>query len=99
MKTFFARLNAPRSTFLQDITPAERNLMMEHAKYWRSLMDKGYVVAFGMVAHPDGGFGVGILEIPDDVNVTELTNADPTIKAKAGFRYDSAPMPMGAVHK
>jgi hypothetical protein len=99
MKTFFARLVAPRSTFVQDMTPAERNLMMEHGKYWRSLMDKGYVVAFGMVAHPDGGFGVGILEVPDDMNVTELTNADPTITSQTGFRYDIAPMPMGAVHK
>ena len=73
--------------------------MMEHAKYWRGLMGKGYAVTFGMVAHPDGGFGVGILEIPDDVNVADLTNADPTIKANAGFSYDIAPMPMGAVHK
>ena len=99
MKTFFAKLVAPRSTFVQDMTPVERNLMMEHAKYWRGLLERGVAVTFGMVAHTDGGFGVGILEIPDDVKVTDLTNADPTIKANAGFRYDIAPMPMGAVHK
>ena len=73
--------------------------MMEHVKFWRGLLANGIAVIFRVVAHADGGFGVGILEVPDDMNVTDLTNADPTIKAQAGFRYDIAPMPMGAVHK
>ena len=99
MKTFFAKLVPPRASFTQDMTSDERDLMMKHTAYWRWLMGKGYVVAFGAVAHTDGGFGVGILEVPDDMNVTDLTNGDPTITARAGFRYDIAPMPMGAVHK
>jgi len=50
MKTFFCKLVPPRPSFAQDLSEAERKLMQEHAAYWREWMEKGHVVAFGVVA-------------------------------------------------
>ena len=82
-----------------DMTDAERQLMQEHAQYWRGMLDQGRAVTFGLVLDPQGAFGIGVLELPDDADVNALTNGDPTIKAGVGFRYEIAPMPMGAVHR
>ena len=99
MKTYFARLVAPRPTFVQDMTAEERQLMNAHGQYWRELLARGLVVTFGMVMDPAGAFGVGILELPDGEDVHAITGDDPTIRANAGFRFEVSPMPMGAVHK
>lgn len=97
-KTFFCKLIPPRSSFAQDLSPAEAKLMQDHAVYWKELMAKGYVVTFGLVGDPAGAYGIGILECEDDDAVRSLTDNDPTIKARQGFRYEIQPMPRGAVH-
>ncbi len=93
MKYYFCKLLPPRPTFMQDMTDAERALMIEHAGYWRERMSQGLVVAFGPVADPRGGYGVGILQLPDDADVDEFKLGDPTIKANQGFSYEVALMP------
>lgn len=98
MKTFFCRLVPPRPSFGQDLSEAERKLMQEHAAYWREWMQRGHVVAFGVVADPAGAFGVGIVEVDDDAVVQDLTSHDPTILSGLGFRFDVYLMPRGAVH-
>ena len=35
MSAFYCKLNAPRPTFLQDMSPDEAAIMKEHAVYWR----------------------------------------------------------------
>jgi len=99
MKTWFARLLPPRPTFALDMTDAEKKAMGEHGMYWRGMLDRGLVHTFGLVMDPRGAFGVGILELPDDVDPKPLTDADPVIRANLGLRYEIFPMPMGAVHK
>ncbi len=94
MKYFFCKLMPPRADFVQTITPAEGQLMQEHGAYWREMMDRGLVAAFGLVADPNGAYGVGILTLADGGDdVQALTSADPTIKAGVGFRYEIYPMP------
>lgn len=98
MQTFYCRLNAPRVTFAMDMSPAERQIMQDHAVYWRGLMARDKVVAFGLVGDPAGAFGIGILEVEGETEVRDLTGNDPAILSGAGFSYTIHPMPMGAVH-
>jgi hypothetical protein len=80
------------------MSPAERELMAHHAEYWRGWMGRGHVVAFGVVADPAGVYGVGIVEVEDELQVHRLTANDPTILSGQGFRFEVHPMPRGAVH-
>ena len=93
MKYYFYKLIAPRATFSRDMTGAEGELMQKHVLYWKNLMDKGLVVAFGPVADPIQSYGIGILEVEDDVDVPALGLDDPAIKADAGFKFEVHPMP------
>jgi uncharacterized protein YciI len=97
MKTFFCKLIAPRATFAQDMSAAEAQIMQEHAAYWRGWMDRGHVVAFGLVADPRGVFGIGIVEVEDEADVRSLKANDPTIKANVGFAFEVHPMPRGVL--
>ena len=98
MKTYFCRLISPRPTFAQDLTGDEAKLMQAHAAYWKGWMDKGWVVAFGLVADPAGPYGIGIVEVENAADVLGLTRDDPAIRADRGFRYEVHPMPRGAIH-
>jgi uncharacterized protein YciI len=93
MNYFLYRLNPPRLTFPTDMTPAERDLMREHAAYWRGLMKEGLVVAFGPVADPKGPYGVAIIRLQDGSDANTLGANDPAVKAHAGFGFEVHPMP------
>ena len=95
--TFFCRLLPPRASFMQDMTPAEAQLMQEHGAYWREWLARGHVVAFGVVGDPAGVFGVGIVEFEGEAEVHAFTGKDPTILAGQGFRFEVFPMPFGVV--
>lgn len=72
--------------------------MQEHAVHWRGWMEKGRVVAFGLVGDPAGAYGIGIVEVETESEVQALTANDPTILSGRGFRFEIQPMPLGAVH-
>ena len=93
MKFFYTRLHGPRADFARTMTPAEGSLMREHSAYLRAFAEKRWAVAFGPVADPQGAFGVGLWEVPDDVDVAAICAADPVIKSGSGFRYELHPMP------
>lgn len=93
---FFCKLVAPRASFAQDMTEAERELMQRHAVYWYDLMARGHVVTFGLVGHPEGAFGVAIASFPGEAEVRAATDADPVIQARQGFSFEIYPMPLGA---
>ena len=54
MNYYFMRLNSPRPRFPGDITPGERQLMMEHAAYGMKQIKnkKGKALVIGPVADP-----------------------------------------------
>ena len=93
MKYYFIKLLPPRADFMQSMSDGERALMGAHQQYWRLFAEKGWALAYGPVAHPEGGFGAGFWALPDDQDPALLTGDDPVIRANAGFRYDIAPMP------
>lgn len=94
MKYFFCKLIPPRATFAQDMTPEERALMGRHVAYWQDLMHKQKALAFGPVADPQGGYGIGIIAASGDAEMESLRNNDPTIQSNAGFRFEALPMPL-----
>jgi uncharacterized protein YciI len=77
------------------MSPDEQALMQQHAGYWQEWIGRGRVVAFGFVADPAGPFGMGIVDFENEADVREFTEADPTILAAAGFRFEVHPMPLG----
>lgn len=90
MKKYFAlKLLPPRPTFAQDMTDAERAIMQEHVLYWKDLMSKGFVLAFGPVLDPAGVYGLGIVAVDDEAQVKEFTLNDPAVKIN---RYEYAQM-------
>ena len=99
MVFFFCRLVAPRATFAQDMTESERELMVVHGGYWRSLAEKGVAVVFGPVMDPKGTWGLVIVEAKDEAEVHALMINDPVVKTNAGFRYEINPMAQAVFRK
>ena len=86
------RLLPPRPTFMKDMTADERAIMQEHGRYWRGKLDEGIAIAFGPVADPSGGWGLGLVEARDETELKAFQAADPAIESGRGFRYESLPM-------
>lgn len=89
---YFARLVPPRPTFMLDMTDAERAAMAAHVAYWNAKLAEGVAIAFGPVADPAGGWGVGLLAVPDEAALAAFQAADPVIQANLGLRYETLPM-------
>ena len=66
MKYFFLRLNPPRPTFSQDMTPEAWGVMQRHVAYWTELMAKGSVLVFGPVLDPRGAYGIGVIGVESE---------------------------------
>jgi len=94
---FLCRLLPPRPTFQQDMSESEKRLMGQHVAYWTDLAERGAAIAFGAVADPEGGWGVGILQVRDPAELAGLQQNDPTIRSGLGFKYQTFPMPLVVV--
>jgi uncharacterized protein YciI len=92
MKYFFCKLIPPRPTFVLDMTDAEKAIMRDHVAYWQTLMAKGQALAFGPVADPKGGYGIGIIGVENDADIDAIRRGDPTVKANHGFAFEAFPM-------
>jgi uncharacterized protein YciI len=93
MAFYFCKLFSPRPTFPGDITPEEGALMQAHGQYWHGLAERGTAVAVGPVMDPAGAFGFAFVEVEDEAAARALTEADPVIRAGAGFRFETYPVP------
>src|SRR5262249_45629775 len=89
---FFSKLNPPRPSFMQDMTPEERRLMGEHAMYWRNLAEKGVALLFGPVADPKGGYGVCVTQVENEEEIAAITANDPVSKSGFPFTFETHPM-------
>lgn len=74
---YFLKLNAPRPTFVQDMTDAERGVMKLHLEYWTRFMNQGSVVVFGPVFDPRGAYGMGVIAVDDEAEVKSFIANDP----------------------
>lgn len=73
--------------------------MQQHANYLQKFSAKGWAVVYGPVADPQGFFGVGIWELPDEADIHAICTGDPTIQSDVGFRYEIHPMPRAVVRR
>jgi uncharacterized protein YciI len=79
MSTFVFRLKAPRPTFAQDMSDAEREIMGRHAAYWQSYVDSGRMVVFGPVLDSSGSWGLGVVEAEDEDELRAFAAGDPAV--------------------
>ncbi len=92
MKAFVYRLLPPRADFMSTMSEPERDVMTAHAGYWNEHMRAGRVLAFGPVADPVEGYGLGIVLAEDIAGVEALRAGDPAVTAGIGLRAEIAPM-------
>jgi uncharacterized protein YciI len=92
---FFVRLIPPRATFPMDMTPEQRVLMQEHARYTREGFDAGKILVYGPVMAPAGAFGMAVFESSDEAEVRLFLENDPTVRAGLNS-FEIHPMRLGA---
>lgn len=81
MKQYFVyKLIPPRPTFATDMKESEAAIMRQHSSYWRSLMDQGTVLIFGLVLAPSGGWGLAVVEAETAEDVRRLGADDPAVQ-------------------
>src|SRR3712207_3920099 len=93
MPYFLCRLTPPRPSFAADMTPDEQALMGEHFAYWNPPLESGELVVLGVVADPDGAWGVSVVNVADESAARELAAGDPVVVRGEGFHYDVFAMP------
>jgi uncharacterized protein YciI len=86
---FFLKLVPCRPTFAQDMSPEERAIMQQHIAYWTELMKQGKVHVFGPVFDPNGAYGMGVIEMENDAEVSKFVAGDPASKIN---HYEVYPM-------
>jgi uncharacterized protein YciI len=65
-----------RATFMEDASPAEREIMREHFEYLKGLLEEGKLILAGpSPAEPP--FGVIVLEADSEDEARRLVAADP----------------------
>jgi uncharacterized protein YciI len=79
MPTFVLRLIAPRPSFAQTITDAEREIMSRHAAHWRPYVERGDMVVFGPVLTDEDSFGLAVVETDDEQALREFAAQDPVV--------------------
>ncbi len=91
---YFFKLIPPRSTFPQDITDDENQLMKEHARYFQQHFAEGRILVFGPVMVPGGAFGLAVLEVEDEAEARQFGENDPSVLAGL-YRFEIYPMQLG----
>ncbi len=86
---YFVTTDNPRSTFQQDMTAEERDIMNRHVAYWSEKAKDGISIVFGPVLDPNGVYGIGIHRVKDEAEMRELIEHDP---AKDLLKYKILPM-------
>jgi uncharacterized protein len=79
-KHFVLKLIPPRPTFAEDMTEKERNIMKQHAAYWKDKADQGIALVYGPVIDPKGTYGLGIIEVDNEDQALTFTADDPSVK-------------------
>ncbi|GEO98009.1 YciI family protein [Methylobacterium haplocladii] len=93
MAYFLLRLSPPRSSFPFDATEVEKALFAEHAGYWLDKAGRGEAIAVGPVFDATGTWGLALVEAENESEANRLGEADPVIRAEAGFAYTIASIP------
>jgi uncharacterized protein len=92
---YFVKLIPPRPTFPMDITPEEKLLMQEHARYTQEGFADGKILLYGPVMARGGAFGMAVFEAHDEVEVRQFVENDPTVRAGLNT-FEVSPMRVAA---
>jgi uncharacterized protein len=88
-KSFFLKLNPPRSSFMSDMTDVEKTIMQKHVAYWAPYVADGTIIVLGPVFDPKGGYGIAIIRVDSDEQLNSLVADDP---ANGMSSYEIYPM-------
>lgn len=78
---FMLKYTPPRTTFHQDMTVEERDIMLKHITYWTNKQNQGIALVFGPVLHPSAPHGLAIIEVENEAQVPKLIEEDPAVIA------------------
>lgn len=78
---FMLMSTPPRTTFHQDMTVEERNIMLEHIAYWTDKQNQGIALVFGPVLNPSAPHGLAVIEVENEAQVPKLIAEDPAVIA------------------
>lgn len=92
MKYYLCKYIPPRADFLATMTVDEKDWMKQHGEFLDELLEKGQIIAHGPVMDPNGGYGVSLYQIADELEIEAITAEDPIVKNGAG-RYEHYRMP------
>jgi uncharacterized protein YciI len=70
--------------------------MMEHIRYWKELTAQGTSVLFGPVLEPQGGWGLGIVEVENEAAARAIGDKDPSVIKKLNT-FEVHPMRIGMI--
>jgi len=76
-KNFFLKLNPPRQSFMIDMSDEERGIMIKHVAYWAPYVDDGTVIVLGPVMDPKGGYGIAVVSIESEEELSQIIASDP----------------------
>lgn len=78
---YLLKIIATRTTFSQDMTEEEREIMGQHVGYWTDKQNQGIVAVFGPVLNPNDPHGIVIIEVEKLEQVPALIGEDPGVIA------------------
>ncbi|PLS03318.1 YciI family protein [Neobacillus cucumis] len=78
---FMLKSTPPRTTFHQDMTGEERDVMLKHIAYWTEKQNQGIALVFGPVLNPSAPHGLAIIEVENEAQVPKLVEEDPAVMA------------------
>jgi uncharacterized protein YciI len=88
-KHFFLKLNPPRASFMVDMNEEERQIMFNHIAFWKPFVENGTVIVLGPVMDPKGGFGIAVVAVDNEEELTAIISKDP---ANGLNNYEVYPM-------
>ena len=91
LRQFLLRIEPVRKDFtLANMTAEELPVISGHAAYLAGLLKEGKLTLAGQAFHPEGLFGIIVVNAPDADAAAALMNADPALKSKM-FRGEVIP--------
>ena len=88
-KHFFLKLNPPRASFMVDMNEEERQIMLNHIAFWKPFVENGTVIVLGPVMDPKVGFGIAVVAVDNEEELTAIISKDP---ANGLNNYEVYPM-------
>ena len=88
-KHFVLKFTPCRPNFAQTMTNEEKKIVEQHIAYWKNYMSKGIMLIFGPVLDPKGIYGLGIIAVDSEEQISGLMENDP---ASILHNYEYYPM-------